>query len=1223
MPPVPSDHPFERPDGPVEVRAFGEYIRARTGVLWRAESGHAAIEYAPQEWRAREDLRIFAQGLLLARDEYESTAVGPGTQLLLYLGPMGFPFYILGMVAADVALGITLVYPSGWTQIYEAAFGTGRDARDADSPTYDWAGVRNTWAVGTPIQTIYGTHRVGGHIIQQFTRKARAVPAGYSNPTAGELNTLLALSTGPVDSISDLQIDKNPAADYGDGIHWLNNVRLGEDHQAPIDGFQEVVRTEFKDTVAEYVGGPVTFTTTGRVDRFELQIRFPNGLADIGEKGDLRALAVYFRIEHRALGETSWINDTPTPLTCGAATQHPRDFWWRSQLLDRAIYEIRVTRLSPDWGTPNVLSTSNIWAVNEVLEEGLTYPGIALVGIQQLPTNLISGAIPSYDVLVRGVKVYTWSGGVKSAAAAWSDNPAWCCVHRILSISDGLGAWFDESDLVMSEFEAWAAFCATNDLHLNFVDDGSQKPIDVIAQMCFVGHAAFYYVGSKWGVKIDQPADPTQFFSMGRIHKNTFSVSKASLADRPNVLIGEFSNPDLDYEPDAVRLEDPLMDPTDEPREETVSCVGCASEDAVLAILRKQLLKNRLERRAVEVELGIDALGAEVFDVVKFAHDVPGWGYSGKILRVLDENTTRIVLDREVTIEAGKDYELTVVVPGADAPDVVRVVNTPGRAALVVVDGGWTGTPPEAGADYSFGEVGESVSLYRILSITRSSDPTKRWVRAFQYDERVYEEDISAAPAPSVTRREDPRRIPSDPTSVRVNEREAYAQDGSLSIAIDVHWTMPPEAGARCQVWWRREGDPVWAAAGDPVDRGYFPITQHVEAPGTTYEVSVVPVAPAGNRKHPDLGVRASITTTGTTRQPGTILGFRADRTLEGLVFTWTPLDATTYFDLDYYEIRDGESWETGILVGRTTESRLLTTSFRQGARTFQIRGYNTAGRSSPSSTTLVLQVDGRIGENVVFTHAAGPTWTGSKLGFTINDDDYLELDLEGAQVGWRAQQVATPLGSSVIDGGFAPQFRVTGVYTTPIFEIGSTPLRCLVTTDLELEQVDLTMVWEELTTQTWGSDFAKSRTWAVIAGDKIRTKLEMRFSTTTDDESAFGAWAERAENIEILARYAQVRITATTLDPDLSVIMRKLDIQFDVPDIREVGLADTSGTGTVTVTFGQAFNAEPRLALSVIPATAGDQIFVTDKSKTGFDLAVRNAGSLVVRAVEWIAIGY
>jgi hypothetical protein len=60
-----------------------------------------------------------------------------------------------------------------------------------------------------------------------------------------------------------------------------------------------------------------------------------------------------------------------------------------------------------------------------------------------------------------------------------------------------------------------------------------------------------------------------------------------------------------------------------------------------------------------------------------------------------------------------------------------------------------------------------------------------------------------------------------------------------------------------------------------------------------------------------------------------------------------------------------------------------------------------------------------------------------------------------------------------------------------------------------------------------------------------------------------------------------------------------------------------------VAVTFDKAFNAEPKTTCTVISATAGDEVFVTSKSKTGFDLAVRNAGSLVVRQVNYTAVGY
>jgi len=138
-----------------------------------------------------------------------------------------------------------------------------------------------------------------------------------------------------------------------------------------------------------------------------------------------------------------------------------------------------------------------------------------------------------------------------------------------------------------------------------------------------------------------------------------------------------------------------------------------------------------------------------------------------------------------------------------------------------------------------------------------------------------------------------------------------------------------------------------------------------------------------------------------------------------------------------------------------------------------------------------------------------------------------------------------------------------------------------------------------------------------------VTYKLEMRFSTTTTSESAFTPWQERAENIEALVKYAQVRILVTVLNPTYTVSIHELSVYFDVPDIVEGGVIDTVATGTATATFQKTFNAIPKLTATVIPARAGYEIFINNKTAVCFEIEVKNAGARVVRAVEYTAIGY
>lgn len=1196
--------------GTVSVRMIGNAVTGERKRAWEAAPGKSVIEYAPPEAEDNPDVRILFNGLLLRRDEAERQVAAAGDVITFY--------WIPGEPASLVMMIIGMAISVGMTMVAAAIAPTLKDnKKDLDrSATYGWDATENTVTPGTPIPLIYGRHRMGGHILSQFQREARADPE-EGDPRAGELHTLLALGAGPIQSVSSVRVNKNPYTDYGSTIEA--EYRLGDLDQSPLDGFSDVVTQYAKDSALEGSKPPLTFTTQDVVDRFELIIRFPAGLYAVTSKGQFKQNDVEISVAYRVVGQTGWAS---IPLrTISGKTQSPFDAWIESPRLERAAYEILVTRRTPDEDSATAVSTCSVLAINEIQDEAMhAYPGISLLAVRQLPTNQVSGTPPSYDCLVEGrkVRVYTTT---TAYTEQWSESPAWCLYDYMRDPEWGLGAYVNvEKTETIQSFIDWAAFCTTEGYTIGMVVDGSLSAIDVIQQMCIVGRATLFLRGDTWVVRVDKEEEPVQLLTMGRIHKGSFSVSRRSRADMPNVFTGQFWNAALDYEQDSLPREDPTLLEGDDQRDQVVNLLGVTNVQHAQKLLNYYMLSNRLLKRDVTLEVGTEMLAMEAGDVFRLAHDVPGWGFSGR-LREVDDTGTTIVIDRDVTIEAGKSYELTVIHRATDTIDVVGVINNPGTTDRIYVSGDWT-TLPTAGTDYSFGEVAQSTVLYRCIGITRSGDPTKRRIRAREYNAAIFGDDLTVLPTPSPSRLPDPRRFPADATDLRLVERQYYEEDGTLQTAIDVHFNLPAEAGIRAQVFWRGAGDSMWDLVGSPVSSGYLAIDRDVESPGASYEVSVVTISQTGNRKSADLGLRGTITTAGTTRQPSNVVGFTADRSPGGLIFRWDAVDPTTNFDLSHYEVRDGVEWDTAPLVGRTSSTMLETSVYISGARTFLLRAVNTAGKSSPASAVVVMTVSGRIGENVILTRQEETSWTGTKEGFTASGDDLL-LDTTADIVAWRAGLTGAPARSSLIPGGYGASFRVSGSYTTAPFQVAATAVRCLISTDSVIDQVDLSLYWDALTDRTWDSDFARSRAWSVAPDSRVEARVEMRFSTTDSLDGSFGPWQERPQNIEAEVKWAQLRVLATIKDPSYTVRLTRLRIYFDVPDVTDSGTVTSSLSGTEAVTFAKTFMAAPKVAATVIGATAGDEVFLTSITTTGFNVEVKNAGSRVARTVHWISHGY
>ena len=1222
----------------VTVRSFEDILDKQTRKVWHEAPLKPAISYCPEELLGKDHLRIIHNGSLLTEEEASATRVLPGDELIFYIlpaDPASLSFLIYVGVASAIGTGAGASYGFyAMSRALTPAIGL-VEQKIEDSAVYGWDATINTVRPGTIIPIVYGTHRVGGHIIQQFERESRIDPVNPTDPKAGELHTLIGICSGPIESVSDVWVDKNPISDFGLNVSW--EFRTGQINQASLDGFQDVVEQFPQQIELKFVDPPVTMATQNPVDAFEIIFQFPGGLYKVGTGGHFRNSMVEFRIEYRVSGTTSWLE--AGTISVEQDTPNPFNAWFRSQPLERAIYEIRVTRRTADMGDKATgYSNSSIIALNEVTQNSLSYPGIALLAIRQLPTNQVSGNPPQYSSLVKGRRVKVYSN-LTTYSIQWSDNPAWCLLDFLTDPIFGLGAWIDTSRICLQDFIDWGSWCdelvpideqggTENRYRLNMVLDGSMTAMSAIKQMCLTGGANFLLRGNKWGIQIERISDPVQFFQMSRILKDSLSVTKLAQSVLPNTFVGEYWDEDLDYEQNQLPKEDSTILTGDEQRELSINLLGSTKTSQVNRLLNMLILDNRLSRRMIEFEVGTEACALEAGDVFKVAHDVPGWGTSGQIREVLNSGTD-VLLDREVTIEAGKIYELTLIQPSNDIETVI-VTSLPGVTNLLSTSGDWHhGTPP-IGAPYSFGEVLSSTVSYRCVGVSRASPLTSK-IRARQYDPAIYGTDLTVLPAPSPSRLIDPGRIPPDVRDLRLQERQVFEQDGTLSTAIDVHFTLPAVSGALAQVYWRELGDILWMPIGEPVTVGYVSITENISSPGYTYEVSVVPVSANGNRKAPEYGLQATITTAGVTRQPGVVLNFTCDRTFNGLIFRWDPLDPVINFDLAYYEIRDGMQWDTALLVGRTSGTLLETGLAVEselayyGTRRFWIRAFNTSGKSSPTSSMIAVEVTERIGANTILMIDEGSTyWTGVKENFEV-DGTWLVLQTTSSVVAWRSGIQTAPFHSSIIPGGYGIGFHVTGCYVSEKHQVATTAIRCIVTTSIDIDQVDTSLYWNaaQLADKTWDSEFARTRAWGVAPDGRVKTKVEYRFSWTDSAEGSFGPWQERPVSFEVLVAWYQVRVTAEVLDPAWTVTIKTLATSFDAPDVTDSGSVETSASATVQVDFAKTFQRVPEITGICQPATAADDIFIDGVTTAHFHLEVKNGGSRVVRTVKWIAHGY
>ena len=136
--------------------------------------------------------------------------------------PFLFTFFVL-------SVGYSIYQYMNQPRMPDFNLGSGpKGGLDEGSPTYGWDGAQTIQEVGVPVAVVYGEHKIGGNIINQFMR---------DDGDKHYLNVLLALCEGEIDSIDDIEINDNPIANF-DGVDTV--MRYGTNDQALVTDFEDL-----------------------------------------------------------------------------------------------------------------------------------------------------------------------------------------------------------------------------------------------------------------------------------------------------------------------------------------------------------------------------------------------------------------------------------------------------------------------------------------------------------------------------------------------------------------------------------------------------------------------------------------------------------------------------------------------------------------------------------------------------------------------------------------------------------------------------------------------------------------------------------------------------------------------------------------------------------------------------------------------------------------------
>ncbi len=360
-------------------------------------------------------------------------------------------------------------------------------------------------------------------------------------------------------------------------------------------------------------------------------------------------------------------------------------------------YEILITRCGPNADSNMMGDRSFLSCVREVFFDPFQYPRQAVVAVRIKASEQISGSF-KFSCAGKMSIVQVWNGSEWSIQ--WSDNPAWVAFDiftQPLIQGDGTAdsPWkavrfdgIDPSRMDLSKFKEWADFCD------DYVPDGKggvEKRItfnggfdfdctmwEAALRVCQVGRSVPIWTGVHLTIAIDKPADPVNLYSVGNINETKFRETFLPIEERATEIEVDYVNSENGYQRDKLTVYHP--DLAGNQYRATLDLFGITKPSEVWRAGMYRLNCNKYLIRTAEIDVDLEALNAQIGDVVYIQHDIPKWGEGG---RLTGASANAATVDKTVTIAGGSNYKLMLRL----AEDVVHekaVLNRVSGSVLVV-----------------------------------------------------------------------------------------------------------------------------------------------------------------------------------------------------------------------------------------------------------------------------------------------------------------------------------------------------------------------------------------------------------------------------------------------------------------------------------------------------------------------------------------------------------
>jgi predicted phage tail protein len=893
---------------------------------------------------------------------------------------------------------------------------------------------------------------------------------------------------------------------------------------------------------------------------------------------------------------------------------------YRIELPVGGEWDIRVRRITAD-SAVTTLQNKTFWdSYTEIVDAKLRYPNTAYFGFKIDSKNFSNIPVRGYEIY--GIKVQipsnynplsrvysgTWDG---TFTTAWTDNPAWIFYDIVTNSRYGLGDMIDATQVDKWALYTIAQYCD------EFVPDGfggieprftcnmyiqtREEAYRVVANMASIFRGIAYWSAGEITVSQDSPSDAVQLFTQSNIVGGQFNYSGSSGKVRHTVVLVSWNDPQDGYRSKVEYVADDEAITRYGIVQTEIAAIGCTSRGQANRVGKWLIYSEINETETVSFTAGLDTVFCGVGSVIKTQDPIrSGRRFGGRTLT--GSTTTSIVIDSAVTIETGKTYELSVILPDGTI-ETKSVTNGVGSASTLTVSSAYSAIP----LDYAIWVLAANDLLaetWRVVSMTEV-EKSQIQITALAYDSRKYdavEQDLILEPLQtSLTSAAQPEPV----TNLTVTEALYLSGLSVVATKAIVSWNTSERANSYRLEYRIADGNPIVINGLTTNTYEIAPIQEGV------YTFSVSAVNALGRRSQ-----ASTVTETiyGKTTPPNDVTDFNMVALSGYAHLTWaqsTDLDVLVggYMRIRFTPVLVSPEWANSTDIGTSIAGNSTSATLPLLTGSYLAKWVDSTGNESAAEAIIISDAASLITLNILETLTEAPTFTGTKTNVELNGSSLRivsgdDLDDFG-------------LVDDLADWDNLSQVRASGTYLfANTLDLGTVQTSRLVS-DIETTAEDLLQLFDNIVLI---DDLA------LIDGIVNDVEIMLSVRTTNDDPLAAPVWSAWQPFFvgDWTARAFEFKADLFSENIQHNINVTKLSVIVDMPDRDEYGDDIASGITTFTVTYATPFQINPALSITAQNMATGDYYTISNKTVSGFDISFFNASAVQVsRTFDYHSKGY